>query len=353
MINSSLESKFQIFENILYRHSISEETIDMNKKIIDQINSNIIDYRTTIRDISKSNESDESDELNKNKIDSKRDKSNSQNSQNSDIENMDEISKIYDNFKLRERVVAFFDGRDWNVISLDFMLRHPIFLYKHWSDKDQIYYDNSLLVCPMTLRAMIYKGKIKIEDIINNYELIIRNEDTDDIFPMSNPYTGHYDVTGIEKKIKSHVKRIEVKILEHRDMFAFDADPRYITLESKAEYINSQYINSKYNTESDYLENRLGVMGDELTTIFHPKSLVYVVQYYSETDKSYRHLILISPNMSKDKIVGYRYKFEKFWSYVEQNKEKLIEKRAFTYPMLWFTIEKIQLSNYDVLVIPN
>jgi hypothetical protein len=252
-----------------------------------------------------------------------------------------EMDRIFSYFKLHEKVVAFYDGREWNVISLNFMIRHPIVIYRHWSDKDQVYYDNSLVVCPLTLRSMIYKGRIRVEAIEDRYELILKNEETGDVFPISNPYTGHYDKSGAEKKIKSQVKRNEVKILEHRDIFAFDSDPKYVTLESDVDPI----------IDEAYYDNKVGVYGEELTTVFHPKSLVYVVQYYSQSDNAYRHLILISSQMSKKNIVGYRYRHSRFWSYSEENKEKLIEKRAFTYPMLWHTIEKIKISNYETHVI--
>ena len=291
--------------------------------VVNRINNQIVDHRSSVID--------DGTEKPKKKLKS---------SEGFAVEN--ETDRIFSNFKLHDRVVAFYDGREWNVISLDFMLRHPILIYRHWSDKDQIYYDNSLLVCPLTLRSMIYKGRISIVDIKYNYELVIKNEDTQDIFPISNPYTGHKDEGGKEKKIKSQVKRHEVKILEHRDIFAFDSDPQYLTIETEEV---EPIIDLKY------YENRLGVRGEDSNTIFHPKTLVYVVQYYSETDGGYRHLVLISPNISKEEITGYKYRKSRFWSYSEQNKDKLIEKRAFTYPMLWHTIEKVKLYNYDTKVI--
>jgi len=287
--------------------------------IVKNINDAIVDYRSLVEDI----------------------ETKKSNSKKNDTEN-DNLDRIFSNFKLHDKVVAFYDGRQWNVISLDFMLRHPILIYKHWSDKDQVYYDNSLLVCPLTLRSMIYKGKIKVEGIKFDYELILLNEDTNDTFPISNPYTGHRDITGAEKKIKSQVKRLEVKILEHRDIFAFESDPKYLIIDTHKQ---DPIINMSY------LENRIGVYDEELITIYHPKSLVYVVQYYSDTDNAYRHMILISHQISKDNISGYKYRESRFWSYSEQNKDKLIEKRAFTYPILWYTIEKIKLSNIDTTVV--
>jgi hypothetical protein len=258
-----------------------------------------------------------------------------------------EMDKIYSNFKLYEKIVTFYDGREWNVISLDFMLKHPIMYYKHWSDKNGVYYDNSLLVCPITLRSMIYKGKIVVNSIESDgHELILENMDTGDTFPISNPYTGHFGADGETRVIKSHVKRHEVKILEHRDIFAFDSDPRYIVIADKSSDKDT-VVNLEYYT--DRLD--VGNNEKELVTTLHPKSLVYVVQYYSKTLSAYRHIILISPAINKEKVSGYEYRSARIWKYMEENKDKLIEKRAFTYPILWCAIDKIRMTNYETTIL--
>lgn len=251
-----------------------------------------------------------------------------------------QIEDIYSNFRIRDNVVAFFNGREWNVIALDFMLKHPIFYYKHWSDKEMVYFDNSLFVCPITLRSMIYKGKIRVSKIID-YELILINTDTKDEFSISNPYTGHADLEGKEKKIKSQVKRHEVKIFEHRDMFAFESDPIYVVVDTDADYILNK----------EYYSNRLDIHGKMLSNSIHPKTLVYIVQYYSKTDNRYRHLVLMGSNANQDTIVGYKYRKSKVWEHVRDNKETMITKRAFIYPMLWYTIEKIGMLNFKIEVL--
>lgn len=258
-----------------------------------------------------------------------------------------EIDRIYAHFKLHDRVVAFYDGREWNIISLNFMLKHPIMYYKHWSDKHSVYYENSLFVCPLTLRSMVYKGKVRVARIDDGYEVVLQNTETDDVFPISNPYTGHYDELGQQKTIKSHVKRHEVKLIEHRDIFAFDSDPTYVIAETNDDYI----------IDADYYNNRSGVPGygydgqEQLSTTLHPKSLVYVVQYYSKTDNAYRHRVLISYVVNRDEVAGYEYRKSRVWKYTEENKDNLIEKKAFTYPMLWFAIDAVNLTNYTATVL--
>lgn len=339
--------------------------INETNKLIRLINDSIVDYRYHTKD--KDTDADADVDANQNKnlshkdsrhmIHDDRDNHNvSMNSKDSHNHNMEDIHDI---FGLRNKVVAFFNGREWCVILFDFMLEHPILIYKHWSEKDQVYYDNSLFVCPITLRSMIYKGKVKVLDI-KGYEIILLNEDTGDSFPISNPYTGHLDKEGNEKKIKSHVKRHEVKILEHRDIFAFESDPKYIIIsknKNNKKIIDMLHDTSKMDTDKDkdtdsnYYTNRVGFYGEILITSFHPKTLVYVVQYYSKTDKTYRHLLLIGSTIDENTVSGYKYKLSKVWKYTEENKETLIEKRAFIYPMLWYTVEKIELSNYDTHIL--
>jgi hypothetical protein len=247
-------------------------------KLIRSINDSIVDYR----------QHEDSDN---------KDKKNKKNKKNKDSYGSQDTHNLYNSdniFGLRNKVVAFFNGREWCVILLDFMLEHPIFIYKHWSEKDQVYYDNSLFVCPITLRSMIYKGKVKVIDI-KGYEIILLNEDTGDSFPVSNPYTGHFDKEGKEKKIKSQVKRHEVKILEHRDIFAFESDPKYIIIHNKNK-------TNKIETQLDYYTNKVGFYGETIFTSFHPKTLIYVVQYYSKTDKTYRHLLLIGSTIDENTV---------------------------------------------------
>lgn len=314
---------------------MDRETMSKIAKLISVINERVVDYRDIAEE---ENVEKKLNNTKKSKVDQA-------------IEHMDEM---YEKFGLHQKVVAFFNGRVWNVVQLDSMLKRPILVYKHWSDKDQVYYTNSLFVCPLTLRSMIYKGKVKVHSI-KEYEITLLNEDTGDTFPISNPYTGRLDAEGKEKAIKSHVKRHEVKILEHRDIFAFDSDPTYVVLDDVVPHLNKEkhvvsILMDSYDPNDPYLNyytNRIGAYNETLSTTLHPKSLLYMVQYYSKSDGAYRHLVLISSNIDKHNVTGYKYKLSKVWKYTETNKDNLIEKRAFTYPILWFALEKLGIYNYD------
>jgi hypothetical protein len=238
----------------------------------------------------------------------------------------------YKYFKISDKVVCFFNGRDWNIILLDDMLAYPILYFDFWSEKDDTFYKNSLLVCPITMRSMIYKGRIKILDVIND-RLYLLNTDTNDEFFMDSPYTGHYTEEGVEKKIKSHVKRHEVKILTLRDAFMFVLDPKYVVINKE--------LKSKPIIYEKYYTNRLTYTGLPIHTAFHPKTIVYMVQYYSKHIKGYRYNVIVGRDINKETITGYNYKLSGLWEFINKHMENFAEKRAYIYPVFWFMIDKL------------
>jgi hypothetical protein len=236
----------------------------------------------------------------------------------------------YKYFSIDDKIVCFFDGHDWLNIHLDDMLAYPVLYFDFWSEKDDTTYVNSLIVCPITMRSMIYKGKMKILDIVKD-NLHILNTDTDDDFFMSNPYTGHTDEKGKEKKIKSHVKRHEVKILTLRDCYMSVIDPKFIVVKNRERKI----------LFDGYYSNRYTHAGLPIYTSFHPKTIVYMVQYYSQGSRDYRYTVIIGKDINKDIVTGYNYKTSGMWEFIEHHKKSFIEKRAYIYPIFWFMVEKM------------
>ena len=108
-------------------------------------------------------------------------------------------------FSVSENVVCFFNGIDWCCIPLSDMLAYPVLYYDFWYDKDKVMLENTLLVCPITMRSMIYKGRIRIVDIVDD-RLFLLNTNTNDHFFMDLPYTGHVDDQGNAKKSNHMLK---------------------------------------------------------------------------------------------------------------------------------------------------
>lgn len=252
------------------------------------------------------------------------------------------IKDTYKYYKITDKIVCFFNGRDWSIILLEDMLAYPVLYFDFWSEKDDTTYVNSLVVCPITMRSMIYKGLIKIQDVVND-RLFLLNIDTGDEFFMDSPYTGHYDESGNEKKIKSHVKRHEVKILTLRDSFMFLIDPKYIVVkESKKKHQSILY--------SGYYINRYTHDGLSIHTAFHPKTIVYMVQYYSPSTKNYRYTAIVGKDINRDTITGYNYKTSGLWTFINKHMKSFVEKRAYIYPVFWFMIDKLYQDVKMILI---
>lgn len=241
-----------------------------------------------------------------------------------------EIEEAFNHFKITDKVVCFYNGSDWNVILLEDMLAYPTLYFDFWSAKDNVTYTNTLIVCPITLRSMIYKGIINIIDIVSD-RLYLHNQDTGDSFFMEQPYTGHVDEKGKKKKIKSHVKRHEVKILILKDVYTFILDPKFVVINKKHRSIidEAYYINS-YTYD-----------GKTIGTSYHPKSIVYIVQYYSKKINNYRYSAIVGRDISKTDVTGYHYKGSGVWDFINKHKAEFLEKRAYIYPIMWCMVEKL------------
>ena len=150
---------------------------------------------------------------------------------------------------------------------------------------------------------------------------------------MDSPYTGSYDEAGVEKKIKSHVKRHEVKLLTLRDTFMFLIDPKYIII--KKELKQRPIIYDRYYA------NRLTYDGYSLHTSFHPKTIVYMVQYYSHSMKRYRYTIIIGRDINRDTVTGYSYRASGVWEFISKHMHEFSKKRAYIYPIFWFMIDRL------------
>ena len=235
-------------------------------------------------------------------------------------------------FNIHKNVVCFFNGIDWNVINLSDMLRYPILYYDFWSEKFEKTFINTLLVCPLTMRAIIYKGKIEIVDVVGD-TLVLLNKDTNDEFLMDSPYTGKFNDDDKEKKIKSHIKRHEVKLHRLRDAYMYIVDPKYIVI-NKDRDVQTVIVEKYYN-------NRLTYEGEAIHTTLHPKTLVYIVQYWSHTDKKYKFSAVVGKDINKDVVTGYSYKDSGIWSYLNRYKHKFADIKAYIYPILWFMVERL------------
>ena len=243
------------------------------------------------------------------------------------------VSNDSDNkFSINDIIVCFSNGLKWHIVSLDTMITYPVLYFDFTSPKDGQIYTNSLLVCPITLRSMIYKGRIKILKVVND-RLFIRNIDTDDDFFMDLPYTGHRDEKGNKKNIKSQVKRHQVKIMTLKDSLTIVTDPTFIILSDKT--FKESIFSKNYYTNSANFKN------ESVYCRYHPKTLVYVTQHYSHTIETYKYNIITGVDISQEDQTGYNFKKAGFWHFFNDYTEDLNKKKAYIYPMFFYYASKL------------
>ena len=82
---------------------------------------------------------------------------------------------------------------------------------------------------------------------------------------------------------------------------------------------------------------------------FHPKTLVYIIQYKSNSGK-YKTTILVGKGANSTHPSGYSYKTSKYEDYLKYYTNSLIDKNAFMFPMMWH-YANIIFNNSKVITI--
>jgi 1,4-dihydroxy-2-naphthoyl-CoA synthase len=123
----------------------------------------------------------------------------------------------------------------------------------------------------------------------------------------------------------------------------FLIDPKYIAVKaSKKKHQSIIY--------DGYYINRLTSDGIPIYTAFHPKTIVYMVQYYSHSTKNYRYMVIVGKDINKDTITGYNYKASGLWVFINRHMQEFVEKRAYIYPVFWFMIDKMYTDVKMILI---
>ena len=177
------------------------------------------------------------------------------------------------NMDLFDNIVMWFDGSNWKIVPIYVSLSYPI-IYDTFVDDDEKY-DVSIVVCPITLRSVMFKGKFEFHSY-EDYRMILKEENGDDFLPID-----------LNKKINEKLiikdnKRIEVKIMTLRNAIVYSPDAVFIKCKKETKFIINK---SYYNNDKDISGNTLKI------DFIHPKTLVYIVHYNSNTAKEDKYAI--------------------------------------------------------------
>lgn len=264
------------------------------------------------------------------------------------IDDYDIEAKPTNDISLTDNVVIFHSGSRWRIIKLSVMLQYPVLYSKYWNINSEQYMDITLVVCPITLRSFIFRDKIEIVDILENKTLVLKkiSDNEDKIFYLGIPYIiNHDDESANSENVITHIKRNEVKIMTLRDTFLFATDSDFIVLkDTKKKSLLETVISLKY------YENKSDINNNPIDTIFHPKTLVYIIQYYSTKSMMYKQTVLINKDISKTRITGYSYKRTGIWEYLSMFHEDFKKKNAVIFPILWYMVDILYPNSKVVLL---
>jgi len=232
---------------------------------------------------------------------------------------------------LSDIVIGYNTGESrWKIIKLDdmkkFCILYDRFYKKENENKEHIF---TLIFNPITLNICTFSGKIEIDDINEDGSFILKK----DIYKFK---------FGTKESLDSqidniHIERKETKIMELKNMFMFASDPKYIIIKKKSDNI----LNDKY------YKNKKDFLGNNLEKNYHPKSLVYIIQYLSKKGM-YKTTILVGTKINYENPTGFNFKESKFEDYFKIYKDKLQNKKAFIFPMFLY-YAKLIFNNAKII----
>jgi hypothetical protein len=239
------------------------------------------------------------------------------------FDDIEEHNTPPDDFGLHDNMIAYNIDNQWRVIKLDNFVNVCVLHTKTIEKKKTK--DITLILNPITLNACLFEGVVNIRDVDEfTGRLILQHEKT--VFQMGMSYST------IDGDIKVKVKRREVKIMELRDVFIFSSDPKYITINTDPIINMGEALKllptSFYTNKKDHRQ-------ENITEKYHPKTLVYIIQYKSKS-KKYKHTIVQGRGINARNPSGYKYKDSKIEDYLRQYTPQLINKEAFIFPMFLY-----------------
>lgn len=229
--------------------------------------------------------------------------------------------------KLDNKIVMYNNGNQWKIIPIVISLSYPV-IYDKYSYEDEKY-DVSIIVCPITLRCVMFKGKFKFSRY-EDYRMIL--EEDNDIIPIDLNYKIN------EKFVIQENRRMEVKILTLRNAIVQAPDAVYMRCDRKF----SPILKIGYYTNYKDIYKNVLPEGN-----IHPKTLVYIVRYGS-LEKEDRYAILLGSDANEDFPTGYDVTKSKLTDHLIKYRSKIIKKDGYIMPMLWY-VAKIVYANADIV----
>lgn len=237
--------------------------------------------------------------------------------------------------KLSDQVILYNTGDQWKIVPLLISLAYPIIYDKY--DTGENVYDITIAVCPVSLMATILKGVFNVEIYYENV-LVLREESTNDLIPIDSGYKIN------EKYVVENNKRLEIKIMTLRSAIIMIPDAKYMILNS------TKFKHLKSIIDIEYYSSNVDYNGNDLNSLIHPKTLVYIIQYKSYNDDENKTSILLGKDVNKSTVTGYDFRLSKTLDYLKKNNSKILNRAGYILPCLWY-IAKITYPDAKLVYI--
>ena len=240
------------------------------------------------------------------------------------------ILPIDDKINLYDNIVLYTIGNDkFRIVELNIFLAYPIIYDKHANE--DIVEDITIVVCPISLRTSMLKGKFKINSYSDTKLILEDNEDN--IIPIDKNHK-------IDSKFIIEVnKRYDVKIMTLKDAIMYAPDATYIQPN------NDKLIKSIL--EESYYEDIYDINKNKIKSKYHPKTLVYLIQFHEK-----KNTLILGRDIKKNKISGYNLDKSGLTEYLNKRNDKIIDKNGFLMPILLYVAEK-EYSNLNIIKIKS
>lgn len=239
------------------------------------------------------------------------------------MDNYEYTSSIPEDLELSSLTVSYFDGLVNKIVPFNVINMYPI-IYDKYNEAPNIAVDITVVVCPFTLAAVAFEGKFNATEYVYYSCLVIT--DGEKTFPIIEP---HIDLSsGTEVVQASHkYKRYQIGVQNLRSVFTSYPDSKYIFIKEPT----TPVLEMEYYHNTTMLYNYIPP-----PTQFHPKTLVYLIQYRSSKNNAIKNSIIIGRDATQNNISGYNIKTSGVLKYISDQESKIIQKMGFVTPMLWF-----------------
>jgi hypothetical protein len=236
---------------------------------------------------------------------------------------------------LNSPVVCFNNLSEWIIIDLDVFMKTPIIWTQILSDNKVI--QVSIVICPKTLRASVFEGKLKSK-YYKDDRLILENEEKSLIPIDANIAIDTEFNLEINKRYQVYIQTLKNSLIDYYDI-------KYL------HPIKTKTNKTKYVYRKSYLYDKLDENNNEIKIDlkFHPKTLVNLIQYNSK-DNIKKITIIIGKESHPLEIKGYDNKKSGFDEYILKYEDEIIKKESFIMPMLYYKALQIYPSSKIIIL---